>query len=97
VRQLRDGTDDDVPADFESQEDLVGYFFHCQAVLCAVARLEDEGRTPAEAMRLMPRTLEEEGANLRVPVTVGVPGIPPRVAHPEAAKSTIQSWGAPHD
>jgi len=56
---------------------LVDEALRQQVMLAAIARLENEGSSPSEAERRLPNVLEEETANLRIPLTLGVPGVAP--------------------
>lgn len=86
VRQLRGGSDIAVPIGFPSQEEILKYFIHCQAVLSATAKLEAEGATLEQAEHLMPQRLVEERQEFRCPVSVAVPGISPRSSTRELHK-----------
>jgi hypothetical protein len=75
-----------------------------QTGLAALARLEREGASPAEAERRFPKIIKEEAARLQVPVALGLPGIAPAYARnaydselrrrtgPEPAVSPDDTW-----
>ncbi len=74
TRQLTEATPS--PADgIEDLEDLVGQAMREQSVLAAIARLERDNATFAEADQLLPEVLEEERRRLRIPVVLALPGV----------------------
>ncbi|MFL6127228.1 CHAT domain-containing protein [Actinophytocola sp.] len=60
------------PAQPENSINTAG---HLQILLAALARLEREGRTPAEADRELEHVMLEEAHTMQLPVVIGLPGV----------------------
>ncbi|MGA8642501.1 CHAT domain-containing protein [Candidatus Binatus sp.] len=82
-RNLRGGSDDAVPNDFATQNEILAYALHCQNVLSLTARLEAAGTTFEDAKRVFEAKLAEERARFRFPVAVGIWGSSPKSASRE--------------
>jgi hypothetical protein len=68
-----------------------------QLVLAATSRLERENATPDVAEKILPQTIHEERARLRVPVTLALPGVAPaysRVVYNSTIRKSIQPLAA---
>ncbi|MEQ8789447.1 MAG: CHAT domain-containing protein [Pirellulaceae bacterium] len=75
-RQFPVSGDVPAPSDRNQVDGLFGYSLHAQTVLSTIARLEREGRELKEADELFPNTYAEEARKLRMPVAIGLPGLP---------------------
>jgi hypothetical protein len=80
ARQLRGGQDEEtLPVDL-TKAAVMRYSSHCQILLSATARLENEGVAPAEAEAIFPEAITAETRNHRCPVALLLPGASPATA-----------------
>ncbi|MFI5916831.1 hypothetical protein [Dactylosporangium sp. NPDC051541] len=74
-------------------DSLFAETIHRQVNLAAIARLEREDTAPDAAAALMPQVYKEEQAQLRVPVTLALPGVAPayiRSAYDSLLKQRVE-------
>ncbi len=88
----------EVPGQSEDVEIALAFGMHLQTVVATVANLESRGFTPEAANQAFEAEYEHQSANLRLPVVVGLPGLPAsycRAAYPSYTPSRFFSgWTA---
>ncbi len=79
ARHLRADADHHLPSPGIPQSEILRYALDHQAQLSTIAKLEALRTPPHEAEQIFPQMREEEMERFQCPVSVGVPGISPRV------------------
>jgi hypothetical protein len=79
ARHLRADADHHLPSPGISQSEILGHALDHQAQLSTIAKLEALRMPPHEAEQIFPQMREDEMERFQCPVSVGVPGISPRV------------------
>lgn len=74
VRQL--GPEDQLVAEAVDTHESLSDAFDAQILLAAFAALEERGASSAEAEAELPDQIQTEGRALRIPLSVGLPGVP---------------------
>jgi CHAT domain len=95
LRQLRGGSEKAVPHIFKSQAAVLRYAIRDQAVLSAIAEMEEEGLPRDQATKEAESKINEHRFTFRCPVVVALPGLSPksytRIVLADASKYRVRS------
>src|ERR1035437_8126123 len=78
ARQLGGGSDSAVPSSLKSQSDVLGFGAYNQALLSAIAEMEEAEVPRDEAERIAPDRIKEHRATFKCPVVLGLSGVSPK-------------------